>query len=271
MALTPAQQKAREGKITASFLPNLMAGDNAEIFDKWLELIGDPEWKAKDFSREWAPSWGAYGEKFILDWHEVTCGQPITRRGEFVQHPTRSFVGATLDGFRAADDTVLDCKVSGAFLKIENILNFYAPQLICQRACLQCKRAALLLVHGASEPREFELEVEVDSDYERRMWERVEEFWDCVERLIQPVQFPKVTPASKWTEIDLVTDSAGYNWAPEMRARLNEWALKKPTADEFAEAVKTIKTLLPNDCGKLFFGSVSVKRNRIGSITIVQE
>lgn len=264
MTLTPAQQAFREGKITASFLPNLMAGDEPEIFDKWLELIGDPTWKPKQ--QTWPMAWGSHGEPFILNWHQEKTGHAITRRGESVPHPTRAYVGCTLDGVREFDSTVLDSKVCNAWTPVDEIVAFYTPQLICQRACVQCERAALVLVHGSSEPAEYL--IEVDADYEATVWERVEQFWDCVQNLLQPITFPKVVPPEQWSTIDLDRDGAAFNWAGDMKTQLEVWALTKTAADDFDDAVVEIKKLLPVDCGKLFYGGVIVRRNKAGAVSI---
>ena len=46
MALTAEQQKHREDKITASFLPYLMAGDEKKILTEWQRIVGDPNYAA---------------------------------------------------------------------------------------------------------------------------------------------------------------------------------------------------------------------------------
>lgn len=267
MPLSPEAQKKREGKFTASFAPNLMAGDADEIFDKYLELIGDPEWRPKDLSKDWPPSWGAYGEPFILDWHQRKTEHEITRRGEFVSHPHDPRVGCTLDGYRPFDDSVIDSKVCSAWIPVDEILAYYTPQLIVQRGCVECQRAALLLVHGSAEPHEYE--ITIDPDYEAKVWERVAQFWYCVDNFIQPVEmtFPKLVPPEQWRTVDLSTDGE-FNWAPDMKARLEVWATYEEGAALFAEAVKDIKNLLPDDVGVLLWGGMIVKRNRARAVSI---
>ena len=58
MALTKQQQAAREGRLTASGVGVLMRGDPEPIRDLWRELVGDPTWKPKDFSDNWAVQLG---------------------------------------------------------------------------------------------------------------------------------------------------------------------------------------------------------------------
>lgn len=270
MPLSPELQAKREGKITASFTPYLMAGDDTEIFNKWLELIGDPSWTPPDLTYDWAPNWGSHGEPFMLNWHERKTKQPIVRRQEFVQHPTLDYVGCTLDGFREFDSTVLDAKVCMAFRPIDEILAHYTPQLIVQRACVQCMHAALLLVHGSAEVHEYPIYIE--PDYEAKVWKRIAQFWDCVQNLIEPVelQFPRIVPPEQWRTIDLNLDTDGeeFNWAPNMRERLKRWDGLKDDADSFEFCIKDIKQLLPDDVGTLTYAGLIVKRNRANAISI---
>ena len=45
--LSPQQHKARDGKVTASFLPSLMSGDKDKILREWKRLVGDPTYEAE--------------------------------------------------------------------------------------------------------------------------------------------------------------------------------------------------------------------------------
>ncbi|MBO0715732.1 MAG: hypothetical protein J2P55_00145, partial [Rhizobiales bacterium] len=60
--LTAEQRALRENKITASFLPALMTGDDAAIYNKWLELIGDPCWVPENFDNDWPVQFGSFIE-----------------------------------------------------------------------------------------------------------------------------------------------------------------------------------------------------------------
>ena len=264
--LTPEQQALREGHITASFLPALMDGDDPEIHRKWLELIGDPSWQPK--IPTWQMEWGSYGEPFILNWHEKETGHPIIRRGEFVEHPTKPYVGCTLDGFREFDSCTLDAKVTSPWIPVDVHIAHYTPQVIVQRACLQCQRGALVMVHGNSAPTEYQ--IEADAEYERRLWERVEQFKYCVDNFIEPVTlaFPKIVPPEQWITIDLDQDGANYNWTETMKEQLAIWSATKDSADEFETATKAAKKLLPDECGKLFCAGIVMSRNRANAVSI---
>src|SRR4051812_23031380 len=126
--LTAAQHAAREGRVTASFMPALVAGDEARILNEWRRLIGDPSYVPENVADNWPVQLGSYLEPFILDWQERRTGIPLIRRGEVVVHPTRAWLSCTLDAWRAHDRTVVDAKVSSGFRALDEIVRYYTPQ-----------------------------------------------------------------------------------------------------------------------------------------------
>lgn len=271
MGLTAAQLAAREGKITASFAPQLMAGDIPAIHNKWLELIGDPSWQPEDLSDNWPVQFGSFIEGFALDWHERRTQYALTRRGEVVQHPILPHVACTLDGFREFDQCAIDCKCVGHWRKLDEVLAFYQPQLILQRACVRSINCALLIVHGGAAPVEYS--VTIDPDYEVMVWQRIDQFWRCVQLLIPPVEgmkLPPLTPPEQWRTIDLDQPDqlVAYNWAPDMKLQLGTWDATHDAAQRNETARDEIKKLLPEDAGKLSCGGLTVTRNRARAVSI---
>src|SRR4051794_4178493 len=94
--LTAAQQSKRDGHVTASFLPALIAGKGDRIVNEWRRLIGDPSYALEDTSDNWPMRLGDVLESFILDWHERKTGHRIIRRGHFIEHPDLPWLGCTL-------------------------------------------------------------------------------------------------------------------------------------------------------------------------------
>src|SRR5262245_5529629 len=222
--LTADQLALRENKITASFAPPLMAGDEARIHNKFLELIGDPSWTPEDLTGEWVVQFGVWIEPFALDWHERRTKTELTRRGEVVTHPDRPYVCATLDAWREADRCCIDHKAINSFATIDSAVNFYLPQLIVQRGCTRADRAALLITHGGAEPQE--VIVRIDADYEALVWQRIDQFQHCVETLTPPVKLPDIVkpapPPDQWRTIDLdkPDEINAHNWSSAIIAEL---------------------------------------------------
>ncbi len=262
--LTPAQMKARDNRLTASVAPVVMGDDQAKLTERWKVAIGaTPE---PDLSDVWAVQWGVHGEQFALDWHERTTGHALTERGTFCQHPKLPYIGCTLDAYRAFDDCVLDCKVSSSFNPLDDLQDYYTPQIIVQMRCRNASRGALLIVHGTAAPRE--LEIKPDPEYESEMWSRLAAFWVCVETLTPPTALPKMIPPGQWRKVVLDGEGSQPNWAPDMMASLRVWRHTKGQADMYATAAKEIREIIPEDVGLIEFENLRVIRNRAGAITV---
>jgi predicted phage-related endonuclease len=260
MALSPAQHAARAGKIGASFVPSLMAADPARMLEEWMRLTEHPSYRPADLSEIWAVQFGSWVEPFALDWHQARTGQPLTRRGEWVPHPELPYLGCTLDAYRDADASVIDCKAPGAHRRLDEVIAHYTGQLIVQRACTRAQRAALLVVHGGAEPREYA--VSWSQEYEAEMWARIAWFWQRVETLQPPVA---IEPNRVPVEAVRVVDMTGQNaWAYHAET----WLGCREPARAFEQAAKSIKQLVEEDVATAHGHGITVARNRAGHMSI---
>lgn len=273
MALSATQRAAREGKIGTSFFNILMKGDAERIHNEWLGVIGDPSYKPFRLNR-WQEVYGAAIEPVAIDYHEEKTQCELTRRGEQVVHPHRPYVITTLDCWRATDSTCLDVKGYSSFYPADEVIRDVTPQLHGQVGCTGALNAAILLVHGGGEPAE--IEVKLDPDYDRVLWEKVDLFWDCCERLITPVDIPDlikpVIPPEQWRTINLdnEADRNACNWAADIINRLEIWQGNKAGADIFEKAKSDIKLMLPDDVARVTYSGMFVRRARNNAITIGQ-
>lgn len=261
--LSEEQWAKRAGHITASFLPYLMAGDERRMVSEWMRLVEHPDYQREDLSTAWAPSLGSYLEPFILDWQERKTGQPLTRRGEWVEHPQFPHVGCTLDAFRPVDNCVIDCKVLGRWTNLDEQRAFYTPQLLVQTRSVRAQLASLLIVYGGEEPQEYP--AGWDQDYECAVWERVQWFWSRVESLQPPCALPVVkgsVPAVK--AYDMMATASANAWA----AHAGQWLESKDAAALFNAATKELRGLVPGDAVKAYGCGLQVSRSKAGALTI---
>jgi predicted phage-related endonuclease len=258
--LTDEQRARRAGKVTASFVPALMAGDERRMLAEWMRLVDHPDYVEEDLSENWSVEFGSYIEPFALDWHVQRTGYPLTLRGDWVWHSEHSWLGATLDAWREHDSTVIDCKAPGAYRNLDEVRAYYAPQLLVQRACLNADRAALLIVHGGAEPVEYE--ATWDAAYEAQVWERIHWFWQRVETLQPPCAIPAVKgPVPAIRTVDMTGSNA---WAQGAA----EWLGHQAAAGRFNDSVKILKSLIEPDVMKAFGHGISATRSRAGAISI---
>lgn len=261
--LTDEQWAKREGHITGSFLPYLMAGDEKRMVAEWMRLVEHPDYQRPHLGGDWGPTFGSYVEPFALDWHEAKTGQELTRRGEWVEHPQFAYVGCTLDAFRAADHAVIDCKVLSRWSNLDEQRAFYTPQLLVQCRSVRAQLASLLIVYGGEEPQEYP--AGWDQEYERAVWERVQWFWERVESLQPPCALPVVkgsVPAVK--AYDMMATSKANAWS----VHAGRWLGNRDGAATFAEAAKELKGLTPPDAVKAYGGGIEISRSKAGALTI---
>jgi len=248
-------------------MPALVAGDPDRILAEWRRLIGDPSHEPEDLSTKWSVSLGTILEPHALNWHERRTGYPLIRRGEVVTHPELSWLSCTLDAYREHDRCCLDVKVCHNHQSLDEILRYYTPQLVIQRACTRADRAALLVIHGGAEPRE--LEAYIPQDYEETILGLAIGFWACVETLTPPVSLPSTPPPpERWRRIELDTEADLYNWARPMIEALETWRSTETPAAQCEAAKRTVKDLLPEDVGTVRYRGTQVSRARNGAVSL---
>jgi hypothetical protein len=258
MALTADQQSQRRGKLTASAIKVLMEGDPKAVHDLWSMLVGNGSYVEPDLSDIWAVQFGSYTEPFHLDWLQRKNG-PIVRRGEVVTHHN-GWASATLDGWIADQEIVVEAKCVGGFEKREIVVQRYQPQCHWLMDMTGTKHIALSLIEGAREPV-IEM-VEHNPEYDAELWRRAEAFMLCVHDLRPPVEMPPVLPP--------VVTHKEYNMGSSNSWVSNAaiWSLNKTAAKDFDAAAKALREAVPADAYRCYSPGIEIKRDRAGRLTI---
>lgn len=261
MALTAQQLQLRDGRVTASFIPHLMFGNEDKILNEWRKLVGDPDY-VDDFKPGWLSEYGSYLEPFMLDWREKKTGHKMTRRGEVVYHPSYPWASCTLDAASVPEKMVIECKTMNNFRDADEAVRFYSWQVLYQCGITGYERGCLYVSRGGMEPEE--IEIRRDDHIETTMWTRAKEFYECVENLTLPV---KMT-AAKTTGIKealRTVDMQGNNaWATNAA----DWLANKEPAKKFKEATEAIKELIEADVGTATGHGITVKKSKDGKLSI---
>lgn len=261
MALTAAQQKLRDGRVTASFIPHLMFGNEERILNEWRRLVGDPDY-VDDFKPSWLTEFGSYLEPFMLDWREKRNGHKLTRRGEVVYHTAYPWASCTLDAASDAENMVIECKTMNNFRDTDEAIRFYSWQVLYQCGITGYERGCLYISKGGMEPED--VEIMRDEYTETTMWTRAKEFYECVQNLTPPV---KLQPAKfvgikeSWRTVDMTGNNA---WA----SNAAEWLANKDGAKKFKESEKEIKALIEPDVGVATGHGIQVKKSKDGKLSI---
>jgi hypothetical protein len=249
------------GRFTGTSANVVMRGGEAEWNKHYRIRAGldqpDPQ--------NWAMRAGSHMESLILDWLEDQSS-PITRRGEVVFHPDVVDVCAKLDGYRAADDAIIECKFLSPMRNREEFLAAYYPQTMLQRLCTRASKAVLVVAQGTNEPIDFEHEY--DADYAAELMKRAGVFLDCLRTLTPPFPMPPVVPRAKWRTLDIIAEPT--NWSGELLLYLQEYDSTAAAAQIHDEVGKAARDLVPDDVGKVFAGGFQITRNRKGTLAITR-
>lgn len=263
MALTARQIEQRDGKLTASRVGVLMHGDEARIYDLWLEMIGDPAWTPPNFDDNWAVQMGNITESLNLAWYGKKYGK-VSRQGDVVTMGKPSWAACTLDGYDVERKIPIECKFS-LYKKHDEVRDWYLPQLHWQMIVLDAKQCAISVIVGGNEPKvEF---VEYNEAYGGELWKRANDFWHCVETMTPPVKLAEVAapvPKEQWRTVSMEGNNA---WA----SNAADWLANKDAAKKFEKAKDEIKLLIEPDVGVATGHGIKVKRAVSGSLTIKEE
>jgi hypothetical protein len=240
-------------------MPALMNSTKPLDLDKlYRRAIGELEPEPEN----WAMHCGSILEREMLDWQANVTGHEITRRGEVVHLHEHMF--CTLDGYRAHDDAVIECKFLGPWRQKEEYLPWYYPQVIFQMICTGARNGVLLVAQGTSDPVEHE--IIFDQAYADEMMARAAALLLCIRTLTPPVPLPPVIPPEKWRTVDLSIEQT--NWGSELLGHLEMYEATRMEAEMHDEASKAAKELVPPDVGKVIAPTHHISRNKKGALTI---
>ena len=258
--LTAEQLRQREGRLTASRIGVLVAGDEADLLDLWRELVGDPSYHAPDFDSIWPVQLGTVTETLNLAWYERKMGRKLTRQGEVVICPAADWAAATLDAWDAEKPGPIDAKHVGGFEPRERIVARYTPQLFWQMIVTGARWSALSIIEGAREP--VIEDVRWNSDYAAELWRRAEAFMEAVRTLTPPVSLaPIAAPVAAVREYDMAQSNAWGEYAAA-------WLECHPAAKRFKKVEEEIKALVPADAARCFGHALVCKRDKAGRLSI---
>jgi hypothetical protein len=260
--LSPAESNYRIGKFTGSLANAVMnCRSEADLNRIWREKVGlDPPMETT-----YAMEAGTAMEPVILNFLERETS-PITRRGEIVDHPTVPDVCCKLDGFRPADNAIIEVKFLAPYRNKEEFLPAYYGQCCLQMICVGTRNGKLVVGQGTSEPVEHELLF--DDDYATELMRRADLFLESMRTMTPPFPEPPIIPPSRWRTIDL--DKEQTNWRDELFDHLSIYG---DTADAVAahdEAGKAARELIPADVGTCLIAGWKLNRNKRGVLAITR-
>lgn len=236
----------------------ILSGDSERIMRLWLEKRGAP---AEDLSGRLQVALGSWTEAFNRQWYEKITGETVESRDNALVCSRHSWRRCTLDGFILTKNAVWEAKHTSAFVKPEDVLDRYMPQLQHNMAVAGAERAILSVIFG-NQKFEF-FEVASDWLYQLDLLAAEEAFWSCVQTGATPVPAP-VPSAPKAVGVREVCLEGQNSWA----AAAADWVAHREAAKVHSNACVRIKALVEEDVARAFGHGVEAKRSKSGAITI---
>ncbi len=305
LGLSAGQLAERKLRLHAGDAAAIMAGDFRRPFrrikfDEDNDLYDDLPWfiqkRLTHKDLEFKAALGNYLEPFNFYWTVMQTGRGITYYsdnelcrsiwakltgcvpcGELVVSKRYPFMACNLDGMTTTPQgyrSVIDAKPR---TKDSDIL-LYTPAGVWQATCAGTDWWGLagLVVGNKWEPPIFQ---EVDPIYQATMIARAKECWGYVERDEEPpeAETPVLPPRPqpRLREILVPTDNEDLfealcrrdNWLSEAGPHISAIIGTQDAATAWAIHREAMKSLVPEDIGKLRWGRYTLSRTKAGAVT----
>ena len=257
MALTEEERALRRFSIGGSDANTIMSGDPERILKLWKEKIGDEQ--PENLDDVLAVQLGSFTEPFNVSWFERVTGRKVTNQGERHVSDAYSFMTCTLDGLTDDGKTIFEAKHVGAFVKEEEVLDRYAPQLHHNMSVMKLESAVLSVIFGNNKYEHFN--VTYDYLYGAAVDYAVRKFWEAVTTKTPPTTDKGMSYAIPIKRVDM---SMNNRWA----ALAAQWKENQPAAKLFDEAASEMKSLVEPDVIEAYGHGISIKRDKRGALRL---
>jgi predicted phage-related endonuclease len=238
----------------------IMGNDEAALIRLWREKRGELE--PRDLSAELIVQLGVVTEDLNRHWYERNTGRVIKDVQRQVRHPVIRWMGATLDGFIGASESVFEAKfmLPWSFSE-EAAAEKHMSQVQHNMWVTNAKAAALSIITGGG--KWVEITIPADALYQHLLLTAEKKFWRCVESGEPPRLFG-VEPPRPRIEAARVVDMSGSNSWAEFAGAF------RSTRQAFLDHEKSkveLKGLIPVDAKEAVGHGVRAKRSKSGAIS----
>ena len=259
LQLSAERLDARNRGIGGSDANVILSGDAERVLRLWQEKRAEVE--PEDLSDRLAVALGCWTEEFNRQWYERLSGNSVIDAGAQLTCGQFRWRKCTLDGIVEKTGAIFEAKHTNSFVKPEDALERYMPQLQHNMAVSKADRAVLSVIFGNARYEMFE--VAADWLYQLDLLEAEKAFWSAVLSGEPPVAMAP-PPAPRPVATRELSFEGNNAWA----SAAADWLETHRAAKSHASACKTIKELLEEDVKRAFGHGIEARRNKAGAITI---
>ena len=225
----------------------------------WREKRGESP--PEDLSDRLSVVLGCWTEDFNRQWYERLSGNRVVDAGKALTCTQYRWRKCTLDGLVERSGAVFEAKHTNSFVRTDEVLERYMPQLQHNMAVAGTDRAVLSVIFGNAKYEMFE--VAADWLYQLDLLKAEQAFWNAVLSGEPPVAV-EPPPAPRTVATREISFEGNNAWA----SAAVDWLETSKAAKTHANACKTIKQLLEDDVVRAFGHGIEAKRSKAGAITI---
>ena len=259
LKLSPERLNARNRGVGGSDANTILSGDPERVLRLWQEKRGEAE--PEDLSGRLSVVLGCWTEDFNRQWYEKLSGNRIIDAGAQFTCSEYRWRKCTLDGVVEGSGAVFEAKHTNSFVKAEEVLERYMPQLQHNMAAAKADRAVLSVIFGNAKYEMFE--VAADWLYQLDLLNAEKAFWNAVLSGEPPVAV-EAPPAPRPIATRELSFEGNNAWA----AAAAEWLETSKAEKTHASACKSLKELLDDDVRRAFGHGIEAKRSKAGAVTI---
>ena len=250
---------ARNRGIGGSDANIILSGDDERLTRLWREKRGESP--PEDLSGRLSVALGSWTEDFNRQWYEKLSGNRVVDAGKALTCATYRWRKCTLDGRVDGSGAIFEAKHTNSFVKADEVLERYMPQLQHNMAVAGADRAVLSVIFGNAKYEMFE--VAADWLYQLDLFKAEQAFWSAVLSGEPPVAM-EAPPAPRPVATRELSFEGNNAWA----SAAADWLENGKAAKTHASACKTLKELLDDDVLRAFGHGIEAKRSKAGAISI---
>ena len=259
LQLSVERLENRNGGIGGSDANIILSGDDERLLRLWSEKRGEAE--PEDLSGRLSVVLGSWTEDLNRQWYEKLSGNRIVNAGKALTCAKHRWRMCTLDGLVEGSGAIFEAKHTNSFVKAEDVLERYMPQLQHNMAVVGADRAVLSVIFGNAKYEMFE--VAADWLYQLDLFKAEQAFWSAVLSGEPPVAM-EAPPAPRPVATRELSFEGNNAWA----SAAADWLETGKAAKTHATACKVLKELLEEDVSRAFGHGIEAKRSKAGAITI---
>ena len=269
MAEIPKLSPMKEDFIRGSDMVSLMRGDWKKLYQIKKGLVG-----RDDLSNMFNVQLGTFTEDFNLQWAEKIYELTFKPQHSVSKQYGNIKLQGTLDGIAKSTatnyDIGIECKHTHSMNTMENMINYYMPQIQFYSYLSGINKIILSVIFG----NKWEaVEIESSNDYQEKLLQSIKMFW---EHIIHNNEPDKTNPIVIDTEIKNKISINGKVKRDVSRSNsfalaTTEYLLHEENAKIFENAKKEIKAEMNDNESEIYNEKISVKRDKRGSIRITKK